>query len=253
MKRLLAGKKIWLIGASEGIGRALAQKLADEGAQLALSARQADKLEQLAQKLSALSLPADVCSDTDLRKAFAAIAGAWGHPDMVIYNAGAYEPMAAQNFILEKVQAMMDVNFHGALRMLDCVLGPFLGANKGHIVFVGSIAAYRGLPGAIGYGASKAALLNLAEGMAIDLLDSNIKIQVMSPGFVKTRLTDKNNFDMPGLISPAEAADYIVRGLKAQAFEIRFPFFFPLLLRVMSYLPFSFFARLMQNKPDQAQ
>lgn len=243
----LAGKKIWLIGASEGIGRVLAQKLAGEGAVLALSARQQDKLAALANDTGGLCVPLDVRDEMQMKSAYAQITHAWGRPDIVIYNAGTYEPMTAQDFNLAQTETMVDVNFRGALRMLDCVLPAFIKANQGHLVLVASIAAYRGLPGAIGYGASKAALLHLAENLYIDLAGSGVTIQAVCPGFVRTRLTEKNTFHMPDLIEPDQAAARIVRGLGSKAFEIRFPFLFPLALRLISYLPMNVFAYLIRR------
>ena len=156
--------------------------------------------------------------------------------------------MYAQTFDVPRIQKMMDVNFTGAVRVLNHVLPDFIGANKGHIALVGSIAAYRGLPGAIGYGASKAALLHLAENLAIDLQQTNIKIQLISPGFVKTQLTAKNNFKMPQLMEPADAAARIVRGLKSEKFEIVFPWLFSTILKIMSILPAKLYFRLMREK-----
>lgn len=247
----LKNKKIWLIGASEGIGKALAKALAHEGAILALTARQAEKLNTLAATLAGAGhgvLPADVQDAESIQSAFEKIKSHWGMADMVIYNAGTYEPMTAQQFNLAKIEQMLDVNFHGALRVLNCVLPDFIAANKGHIALVGSIAAYRGLPGAIGYGASKAALVHLAENLAVDLQVTKLKIQIINPGFVKTNLTAKNNFKMPQLIEPEEAAAHIMRGLKSSAFEIRFPWAFSTVLKLLRFLPSNIYFRLMRTK-----
>ncbi|MDX1923014.1 MAG: SDR family NAD(P)-dependent oxidoreductase [Alphaproteobacteria bacterium] len=248
----MRGKKIWLIGASEGIGKCLAEALAKEGAMLAVSARQADKLDALAQTISALALPADVQNMSSLASAYEALRRTWGMPDIVIYNAGYYEPMTAQQFNLAEAEKMQDINFNGCMRMLSHVLPDFIKGNKGHLVLVGSIAAYRGLPGAIGYGASKAALLHLAENLAVDLYGSGVKVQVVSPGFVRTRLTAKNNFHMPGIIEPERAAREIISGMKGNAFEIRFPFVFPTVLRWLSFLPAKLYFAIVrdgQSKP----
>lgn len=244
----MRGKKIWLIGASEGIGKALAEALAREGAILALSARQADKLKVLCDALQAQSLPLDVQDAASLAHAYKEMINSWGVPDVVIYNAGTYEPMRAQDFDLASAEKMMDVNFHGALRVLSHILPDFLKRNAGHIALVGSIAAYRGLPGAMGYGASKAALLHIAENLAVDLADTNIKVQIISPGFVKTALTAKNSFAMPQIMQPEEAAAHIVRGLETVRFDIHFPFPFSTLLKAMRFLPSRIFIDIMRDK-----
>lgn len=247
MQDAIRGKKIWLIGASEGIGKALAQALAKQGAVLALCARQKDRLEEIAKPLGAMVAPADVTDAPSLAQAYATIKAAWGLPDVVIYNAGIYEPMTAQQFNLPQVEKMMNVNFSGALRVLHHVLPDFIAAHQGHIVLVSSIAAYRGLPGAIGYGASKAALTHLAENMAIDLYGTGIKLQIVSPGFVRTRLTDKNDFAMPQIMEPEQAAAHIVRGMQSKTFDIRFPFVFANLLKALSFLPARLYIALMRS------
>ena len=232
------GKTIWLIGASAGIGEALAIQLAEQGETLILSARNAQKLQQLADQLSGAdhsALPCDVTDETSIQNVWDTFADRL--PDMVIYNAGAYDPMSAKEWDTDKAMQMVDVNLLGAMRVLRHVVPAFVKRNAGHIVLVGSVAGYRGLPKAIGYGASKAAVNHLAENLAIDLSDTNIKTQLVSPGFVKTRLTDKNDFDMPFLITAEQAASYIVKGMQLDRFEIHFPKKFTLLMKLLSLLP----------------
>lgn len=236
----LAGRKIWLVGASEGIGECLAVMLASTGAQMALSARNSEKLQALAGRLPGaghIAQKLDVTDGASVREAWDKIKERWGGIDTVIYNAGTYEPMSAKQFDLAKAEQMVDVNFSGALRVLDCIIPGFVAGKSGHIVLVSSIAAYRGLPRAIGYGSSKAALLHLAENVKIDLSDCNVKVQVVCPGFVKTRLTEKNTFRMPFIITPERAADYIVSGMASNRFEIHFPRRFTLLLKTLRLLP----------------
>jgi short-subunit dehydrogenase len=235
-----AGQKIWLVGASEGIGEAVARLLAASGAQLCLSARSGDKLVQLAAALPGaghLVQTLDVTDAASVRTAWDAIHARWGGLDAVIYNAGAYTPLGAKAFNLAMAESMLDVNFRGALRVLDCVIPDFVARKGGHIVLVASVAGYRGLPRAIGYGASKAALLHLAENLAIDLSDCGVKVQAVCPGFVKTRLTDKNAFPMPFIISPELAAQRIVEGMGSPRFEIHFPKRFSLILKTLQLLP----------------
>lgn len=235
-----AGKKIWLVGASEGIGAVTAMQLAAAGAQLAVSARSAEKLDALVAQLPGAGHVAqalDVTSEESVRAAWNALVLLWGGIDIVIYNAGTYTPMSAKAFNLAATEQMVDVNFRGALRVLDCVIPGFVAKQGGQIVLVASVAAYRGLPRAIGYGASKAALLHLAENLAIDFSDTGIKVQVVCPGFVKTRLTEKNSFDMPFIMEADAAAKRIVDGLASSRFEIHFPKRFSLILKTLQLLP----------------
>ena len=236
----MRGRHIWLIGASEGIGAALAGQLAEEGAILALSARNQEKLQQLKQTLPGenhLVLPLDVTDIKSMEAAWEELERSWAVVDIVLYNAGSYEPMSAKHFELSSVETMIDVNLRGAFRMLSVVLPYFIKRNAGHIGLVGSVAGYRGLPAAIGYGASKSALIHLAENLQVDLHDTGIVIQVFNPGFVKTRLTDKNNFPMPSLLTPEEAASYMIKGLKNGQFEVHFPQRFSFVLKALSLLP----------------
>ncbi len=246
----MRNKKVWLIGASEGIGLAVAQLLAQQGAVLALSARQHDKLTALAATLAGnghLVLATDVQNQASVAEAYRVLRAHWGMPDLVLYNAGYYEPMTTKDFSLPLVEKMLDINLGGALRVLGEILPDFIAANSGHIALVGSIAAYRGLPGAIGYGASKAALLHLAENMAVDLQHTNIKVQIINPGFVKTRLTAKNDFAMPQIMESTQAAAHIVKGLQTSEFEIAFPWAFSTLLKLARLLPASIYFRLMRS------
>ncbi len=236
-------KNVWLIGASDGIGASLARRLAKDGYILALSARNTEKLEALSTQLDGtghLVAPLDVQQPTSIVEAWKSVQKGWaetGGANVFIYNAGAYDPMSAQTFVLDSVETMIEVNLTGAFRALACILPEYLERNMGHIVLVGSIAGYRGLPNAIGYGASKAALMHLAENLKIDLGDTRIKVQIVSPGFVRTRLTDKNNFSMPFLMAPETAADFIADGLRKDRFEIRFPWQMGLIFDIFYLLP----------------
>jgi NADP-dependent 3-hydroxy acid dehydrogenase YdfG len=241
------GKKVWLVGASEGIGEELAKQLAASGALVCVSARNAQKLQSLVASLPGaanIALPLDVTQGEAVRKAWEQLSAGWGAPDLVVYNAGSYDPLSVRDFDLEKTERMFDVNFNGALRVLACVIPPMVARKSGHIALVASVAAYSGLPRALGYGASKAALLHLAENARIDLADSGINVQVVSPGFVKTRLTDKNEFKMPFLITADVAAREIMRGLAGNAFDIHFPKRFTCILKCLRLLPYSLYFRI---------
>jgi short-subunit dehydrogenase len=160
----------------------------------------------------------------------------WGIPDMVIYNAGAYDPMPATAFDLARVEQMIDVNLMGAVRVLHQIVED-MQATRGTIALVGSVAGYRGLPKAMGYGLSKAALIHLAENLRQDAGKDGLRVQIINPGFVKTRLTEKNEFAMPCCITAEEAARYMVRGLEKGIYEIHFPKRFTLLLKLLGLLP----------------
>ena len=199
-----------------------------------LSARNAARLEQLAAELPrARALALDV---TDLHSV-AAAARDIGPLDGVLYNAGAYEPMGAADWDTAATETMCDVNYLGAVRVLGEVLPGFLARGSGDITLVGSLAAYRGLPKAIGYGASKAALMSLAETLRYELKGSGVTLRLVNPGFIRTRLTEKNTFRMPQLMSPDQAATRILRAMKSRRFRTDFPAPFSWALRVLHGLP----------------
>ena len=228
------GKTYWLIGASEGLGRALATRLDAQGASLILSARRESALIDLCSALQhAKPLAIDV---TDL-SAVAAAAEEIGDIDGVVYCAGAYEPMPATDWDTECALMLSDVNYLGALRVIGAVLPQMLNRRAGHIVLIGSLSAYRGLPKAVGYGASKAAMRSLAETLRHDLNGTGVRVQLINPGFIKTRLTAKNDFAMPQLMSPQKAAEHVLRAMGRKRFRTDFPRPFSWAMRAYSALP----------------
>jgi len=240
-------KTIWLVGASEGIGRALAIELAkDKNNFLILSARNKERLEDLSQVLETkpLLIEMDVGNKESIAKAWGEIQKESISIDTIIYCAGYYKPMSAESMELDEIEKMIEVNLVGAFRVLDLVIPDFIKRKNGHIVLIGSVAAYIGLPNGIGYGSSKAGIIHLAENLKCDLSDYNIKVQVINPGFVKTRLTDLNRFQMPSIITPEEAAIYISNAMKTNAFESRFPFIFANFLKLISKLPYWLYFKL---------
>lgn len=228
------GKTYWLIGASEGLGREIAKGLVQAGAHVVLSARSKDRLEALASDLgSATALPCDVTDDASVLQA----ANATGPIDGLIYNAGAYEPMRTQDWDDEAARLMVDVNFTGAMRVLSHIAPRFSARNHGDITLIGSLAGYRGLPAAIGYGASKAAMISLAETMRHDLKGSGVTIRIVNPGFIKTRLTQKNAFAMPQLMSPEDAAEQVLKAMNRSRFRTDFPRPFSWGLKLLDLMP----------------
>lgn len=227
-------KTYWLIGASEGLGRALAKRLDAEGAHLILSARNRERLDALnAELTSATVLALDVTDGDSVRCAAQAV----GDVDGVIYNVGAYEPTRTTEWDSETVLTMVDVNFTGAMRVLGEVVPRMVAQDRGDITLIGSLAGYHGLPAAIGYGASKAALISLAETMRFDLRGSGVLVRLVNPGFIKTRLTLKNNFRMPMLMTPEDAATRVLKAMTKRRFRTDFPAPFSWAIRALAILP----------------
>lgn len=229
------GKRVWLVGASTGIGAAFAKALAARGARLALSARSRDKLRDLGID-GALILPCDATDAASLHAAHLALLAAWEGVDLVVYLAGDYVPMRADDFDLATAEKVIAVNFNGAMRLAATVL-PDLPPGGG-IAFVASVAGYRGLPKALAYGPGKAALIHFAECLWYDLNPKGIGVWLVNPGFVATRLTDKNDFAMPALITPEQAAEEMVQGLATGRFEIHFPKRFTRVMKLIAHLPY---------------
>jgi NAD(P)-dependent dehydrogenase (short-subunit alcohol dehydrogenase family) len=233
------GKTAWIVGASSGIGLATAQALAAQGARVALSARDAALLQQHANALPrglGLALPLDVTEPTSVRAAMARLQGQWGTPDFVLACAGHYKAMRATEFDLPELRRHVEVNYMGALNVLEAALPALLAAGKGHISLVGSVAAYRGLPQALAYGPTKAALNNLAEVLYLDLQPKGLGVSIINPGFVRTPLTSNNQFHMPALITPEQAAQAMLQGWATGHFEINFPRRFSWSMKALRYV-----------------
>ncbi len=228
------GKTYWIVGASEGLGRALARGLSDCSAHLVLSARNADRLAEICATLpNARAVPFDVTDLEAVRRAVAEV----GEVDGLVYNAGAYEPMRTGDWDTEAVLSMTDVNYTGALRVLGETVPGFVSAGRGDITLIGSLSGYRGLPAAVGYAASKAALVSLAETMRFDLAGTGVTVRIVNPGFIKTRLTEKNNFKMPMLMSAEDAAERVIKAMSRRRFRTDFPAPFSWVIRLLDYLP----------------
>jgi short-subunit dehydrogenase len=238
------GKRVWLVGASSGIGAAMARELAGRGARLALSARSIEKLQALA-IADALLLPCDATDRASLAAARLCVLGAWGGIDLVIYLAGDYVPMRASDFNLAAAERVVEVNFSAALRLTDVVLSDL--QPGGGIAFVASVAGYRGLPKALCYGPGKAALIHFAEVLHLDLAPKGVGVWVINPGFVSTQLTAKNDFTMPALQTPEQAALAMVDGFGGGHFEIHFPKRFTRMLKLFAILPYRWYFPLIRR------
>jgi len=242
------GKRVWLMGASSGIGEALARKLADAGANVALSARRAERMAELAQGMpNALVLPCDATDAAALDAARERIVASWGGVDLAVYLAGDYVPMRAWEFERQAAERMIAVNLTGAMAFAAALTPLLLKQERGQIAFVSSVAGYRGLPKALVYGPTKAALINFAETLWLDLAPRGIGVRLINPGFVATQLTAQNDFAMPALLTPDDAAAEILRGFATDAFEIHFPKRFTRLLKVLRLLPYRLYFPLIRR------
>lgn len=240
----LDNKVIWLTGASTGIGEAVARELiAQTTCKLALSSRRAEPLEKLANDLAqggraVKAFPVDVANANDMRATAELITAAFGPIDVLIANAGTHIPGDSDNFRLQDCETIMKTNYFGVLHALDAVLPSMRTRRSGYIVGVSSVAGYRGLPGAGAYCASKAALTSFLESLRFDVALDSVAVTIVSPGFVKTPLTDKNDFPMPFMITAEQAARHIVSGMETQRLEIHFPWQMSWSMKLLRVIPF---------------
>ena len=231
------GRVVWLVGASSGIGRATAERLHRLGARVVVSARNAAALDVFVQSCpGSLAIPLDATDRDALHDAAGRIVQSHGRIDLAVYCAGHYKAMRATAFDLDDALRHQQVNYVGALYMLDAVLPVLLRQRAGHISLVSSVSGYRGLPKALAYGPTKAALINLAESLYFDLTDLHIGVSVVCPGYVDTPLTEQNDYTMPGLITADEAAEHIVQGWQEGRFEMHFPKRFTQWVKALSHL-----------------
>jgi len=233
------GRRVWLVGASSGIGEALARSLMAQGARLALSARSAGKLAELsALSPDALSLPLNVSEPHALAAAAATLNARWGGIDVVLFVAARYQAVRAWELDPADIDATLNTNVAAVMKGCAAVLPGMLAAQSGSIVILSSVAGYRGLPKAIVYGATKAALINFAETLYLDVRPRGLGVHLVCPGFVETPLTAQNDFTMPALISADEAAAHILRGIAQGDFHIHFPRRFTRWLLLLRLLPY---------------
>ena len=242
-------KTIWITGASSGIGKSLALKFANEGWQVAASARREDLLNQLSESNQNISpFPLDVTSRENCEKIFEKIKNKFENIDTCFFSTGTWDPKKEKEINIDQMKKVMEVNFFGTLNCIKAVEMYFKEKKNGNISIVSSIAGYRGLPNSTGYGASKAALNNLAESLYFDFGRYNVRVSLISPGFIKTPMTDKNKFKMPFLKTPEFAAEKIYNGLiNGSSFEIDFPKELTLILKFLKILPDSVYFKLIRK------
>ncbi len=241
-------KKIWITGASSGIGKAVAEKFASEGWMVAASARRQEILNKMAENQNIFAYPLDVTQKENVAKTFNNIIEDFKNVDICLFCSGTYDPKLEQEINIEQNKFVMETNYFGVLNCIKTVETYFKNKKSGQISIVSSVAAYRGLPNSSGYGPSKAALTNLAESIYFDFKKHNVKISLVSPGFIKTPLTDKNEFPMPFIRSPEFAADKIFQGLtKKNIFEIHFPLGLTLTLKFLRILPYKLYLFLINK------
>ena len=245
------GRRVWLVGASSGIGLACAKAMQAAGAHVIVSARDLGTLSEWAEVCKTKGLPVALMSldvtDALQVKYVARQVAASGPLDLVLYCAGHYRAQRATAFDLNDMLRHQDVNYNGLLRVLDAVLPIFLQQGHGHISLVSSVAGWRGLPNGLAYGPTKAAMTHLAETLYMDLQDKGIGVSVINPGFVATPLTAQNNFQMPALISPEEAAKAMLAGWAEGLFDIHFPKRFTSWLKLMRLLPYRVYFALVRR------
>ena len=238
--------RVWIVGASYGIGAALARHLAAQGGEVWASARSADKLEAMARESGGRihALPLDVTDKASVQAAYDAIEAAGGPPDTVVLNAGSHQPVAAKDFKAEELRRLIELNIMGVANGIEVVLPGMIERNRGRLAVVASVAGYSGLPTSAYYGCTKGGVINMVESLAFDLRGTGVKLQLINPGFVKTPLTDKNDFEMPFLVSAEDAAQSIAKGLASDRFEIAFPTTFVWILKALRMLPYRLYFAL---------
>lgn len=231
----------WITGASSGIGRALALRMAAEGWTVAASARRDSELVRLAAEAPEGQIVPIAVDTTDAASVAATVARIErdvGPIAIAVLNAGTHIPVHARSLSVEPFQKLADVNLMGTIACLVPVVAAMRNRGRGRIAIVASVAGYRGLPTSAAYGMTKAGLINLAESLAPELAKAGVRLQIVNPGFVRTPLTDRNAFPMPFLMAPDAAADALFRGLSSNRFEIAFPRFFALLMKLFGLLPY---------------
>ena len=248
------GKRVWILGASSGIGEALARALTAQGARVALSARRATVLKRLVSELPdglGLALPCDAGDPAELAAASGTLQERWGGIDLAIYAAGVWEPASADNFTPAQIDSTLDINLRAPMHVAHQIVPQLLAQSSGAIAFISSVAGYRPLPQALLYGTSKAALNYFAGTLHLDLAPHGIGVFLINPGFVETPMTADNHFRMPAIISAERAAQEIINGFAAGDFEIHFPKRFTRSLRALGWLPDALYYPLVRKMGER--
>ena len=242
-------KIIWITGASSGIGRALALKFANEGWIVAASARRENLLQELNKiNENIYSFPLDVTNADQCKTVFKNIIEKFKDIEISIFGTGMHDPRSEKEFNLEKIKKIMEVNYFGTMHSINAVYNYYNSKKNGQISIVSSVAGYRGLPAAGAYCASKSALTSFAESLHFEMKRKNVRVTLVSPGFIKTPMTDQNDFPMPMIKSPEFAAEQIYTGLvKKKGFEIHFPKAFTFIMKFLSILPSSIYFKIVEK------
>ncbi|MDB4846460.1 SDR family NAD(P)-dependent oxidoreductase [Pelagibacteraceae bacterium] len=242
-------KIIWITGASSGIGRALAIKFANEGWLVAASARRENLLQELGQENENIhSFPLDVTNLDQCKTVFKEIVEKFKNIEICVFGTGIHDPKSEKEFNLEKIRKIMEVNYFGTMNSINSVYNYYKDKKSGQISIVSSVAGYRGLPAAGAYCASKSALTSFTESLYFEMKRINVRISLVSPGFIKTPMTDQNDFPMPMIKSPEFAAQQIYIGLvKKKSFEIHFPKTFTFFMKILKILPNSIYFKFLEK------
>ena len=242
-------KTIWITGASSGIGKALAIKFAKEGWKVAISARREKLLEEISKiQNDIFYFPLDVTDIDKSKLVFNEVKKKLGDIDICVFCTGTHDPKSEKKLNLEKVRKIMEVNFFGTVNSINAVYDYYKEKRSGQISIVSSVAGYRGLPAAGAYCASKSALSSFAESLYFDLKRNNVRVSLISPGFIKTPMTDQNDFPMPMIKSPEFAAEQMFKGLtKSKSFEIHFPKSFTSIMKVLKVIPNGLYFKIVEK------
>lgn len=241
-------KVIWITGASSGIGKSVALKFAKEGWIVAASARRKKLLDQLQSvNENIYSFPLDVTDKYECKNVFNNILKEFNKIEICLFCTGIHDPLSEKKFNLDKIRKIIEVNFFGIMNTVDSIYEHFKDKKSGQISIVSSVAGYRGLPGAAAYCSSKSALISFAESLHFEMKRFNVRVSIINPGFIKTPMTDENNYTMPMIKSPEYAANQIYKGLvKSNDFEIHFPKKFTFLMKILKILPSSLYFRIVK-------
>ena len=242
-------KTIWITGASSGIGKALAIKFAQEGWKVAISARRENLLKEISKSQNNIDyFPLDVTNIEKCKTVFNDVKKKLGDVNISVFCTGIHDPKSEKKLNLEKVRKIMEVNFFGAVNSINAVYDYYKDKKSGQISIVSSVAGYRGLPAAGAYCASKSALSSFAESLYFDFKRDNVRISLVSPGFIKTPMTDQNDFPMPMIKSPEFAAEQMFKGLtRSKSFEIHFPKTFTSLMKVLKVIPNGLYFKIVEK------